>query len=178
MQSPRQLVVEAPAGYEPTIAPWIWALEDTRALTLEELGGLEPPLLDWTPPEGGNSIGTLLYHIAAIEADWLYVDALGQAFPSQIEALLPYDVRDAQGVLTAVRGLTLEQHLARLDAVRAALLEAYRALSLEAFRRPRSLPTYQVTPEWVLHHLVQHEAEHRGHIAMLRERGSQSGSPL
>ena len=34
--------------------------------------------------------------------------------------------------------------------------------------RVRSLPDYDVTPEWVLNHLVQHEAEHRAEIAITR----------
>jgi uncharacterized damage-inducible protein DinB len=32
----------------------------------------------------------------------------------------------------------------------------------------RSLAEYDVTPEWVLHHMMQHEAEHRGQIGALR----------
>jgi uncharacterized damage-inducible protein DinB len=32
------------------------------------------------------------------------------------------------------------------------------------------LPPYDVTPEWVLHHLMQHEAEHRSQIGALRAR--------
>ncbi|MGA7731021.1 MAG: hypothetical protein WCD37_07085 [Chloroflexia bacterium] len=28
---------------------------------------------------------------------------------------------------------------------------------------------YDVTPEWVLHHLMQHEGEHRGHIHVIAE---------
>jgi uncharacterized damage-inducible protein DinB len=28
----------------------------------------------------------------------------------------------------------------------------------------RIFPQYEVSPEWVLHHLSQHEAEHRGEI--------------
>lgn len=38
------------------------------------------------------------------------------------------------------------------------------------FRRVRSLPYYDVAPEWVLHHLMQHEAEHRSQIGSLRAR--------
>jgi uncharacterized damage-inducible protein DinB len=41
-------------------------------------------------------------------------------------------------------------------------------MSLQEFRRVRVLPDYDVTPDYVLHHLMQHEAEHRGEIAMLR----------
>jgi uncharacterized damage-inducible protein DinB len=41
-------------------------------------------------------------------------------------------------------------------------------MHLDEFRRIRSLAEYGVTPEWVLHHLMQHEAEHRSQIGALR----------
>jgi hypothetical protein len=36
--------------------------------------------------------------------------------------------------------------------------------------RPRARPDYDVTPAWVLHHLLQHEAEHSAQIAAIRDR--------
>ncbi len=41
-------------------------------------------------------------------------------------------------------------------------------MSLDDFRRARNLERYDVTPAWVVHHLLQHEAEHRGEIATIR----------
>jgi uncharacterized damage-inducible protein DinB len=35
---------------------------------------------------------------------------------------------------------------------------------------PRERPDYDVTPAWVLHHLMQHEAEHRSQISGIRAR--------
>jgi uncharacterized damage-inducible protein DinB len=55
-----------------------------------------------------------------------------------------------------------------LDRVRATLLAALRSITVEDFRRLRHLDAYDVSPEWVLHHLMQHEAEHRGQIGELR----------
>lgn len=162
--------VEAPSDYEPDIGRWLWALEDTRRRTKAALTDVEQAVLDWTPPQAGNSIGTLLYHIAAVELDWLYTDVLEgqQPWTQEIEEVFPSDVRDDQGHLTAIRGVPLADHLHRLDLVRQLLLRSFRGMTLDEFRRLRSLPTYQVTPEWVLHHLMQHEAEHRGHIELLR----------
>jgi uncharacterized damage-inducible protein DinB len=37
----------------------------------------------------------------------------------------------------------------------------------------RVLPEYDVAPGFVLHHLMQHEAEHRGEIGMLRALANQ-----
>ena len=163
----RQLIVTPHAADDPDIGRWVWTLEDTRACTQRSLDGIDERALDWTVGDE-NSIGTLLYHIAAIEADWLYVEVLEQPFAGDIAALFPWDARDNAGRLTVVAGRPLAEHYRVLDAVRARLLDVFRPMSLEEFRRARSLPDYDVTPEWVIHHLAQHEAEHRGQIDVLR----------
>lgn len=168
-----QLTVKLLDGYIPEIARPLWVLEATRHRTKSALKNVDPVMIDWAPPEGGNSIGTLLYHIAAIEMDWLYVEVLEQGgLPSEVQALFPQEVRDGQDHLTAIPGVSLDEHLRLLDATRALLLAAFREITLEDFRRLRSFEAYDVTPEYVLHHLVQHEAEHRGQIAQLRRSGA------
>lgn len=157
-------------GYEPEIGRWLWAMQDTRERTLRGLEGLSIADLDAMPAGADNTIGVLLYHMALIEADWLYAEALdNRPLPPEVEALFPLDHRDEQGQLAAMRGLPLEDHLQRLATVRDRLLEEFKSMTLEDFRRPRHFPgQYDVTPQWVLHHLIQHEAEHRGQIQTLR----------
>ncbi|HUG46992.1 MAG TPA: DinB family protein [Candidatus Limnocylindria bacterium] len=157
----------APAlpGYPPELGAALWRLEDARSRTLELLTSMPSDYVD--RPARGNSIGTILYHVALIEADWLYSEILEEAPPTVIEQLLPADHRDGAGVLTLVRGQTLEQHLARLRTVRGSLLTRLRDLDDEDYHRPRNLPEYDVSPAWVLHHLAQHEAEHRGELGFV-----------
>lgn len=162
------MVVDDRCIAAPEIAPWVWAIEDTRRRTLGRLAGLTTDVIDWQPPEKENSIGTLLYHIALIEADWLYTEVLEQPLPPDVAALFPWDARDDRGCLTQVLGVSLEQHLQRLATVRALLLQTFQHIDQEEFRRIRHLDDYDVTPEWVLHHLMQHEAEHRGEIGAMR----------
>jgi uncharacterized damage-inducible protein DinB len=161
---------------EPEIGRALWALEEARRRTLKRLDGMDPALLDWESPESGNSIGTLLYHIAAIEIDYLYVDMLEQPFPQEIVDLLPYDVRDASERLTPVRGFDLAWHMQRLDTTRRHVLDALRPMDLADYRRVRSLDYADITPEWTLYHLTQHEAEHRGEIMELRSRGERAAA--
>ncbi len=179
MSETQHLSVETLPDYAPEIGRWLWALEDTRRMTKDSLTNTDQSVLDWIPPQGGNSIGTLLYHIAAIELDWLYTEVLEgrQLWTQEIEELFPFDVRDDQGRLTVVRGVSLADHVHRLDIVREHLLASFRGMTLQEFRRLRSFPTYSVTPEWVLHHLIQHEADHRGHIEMLRSWAEQVPGP-
>lgn len=165
----RSLRVDEAPGYTPPLGRLIWALEDTRARTLRALDGLPAAALDWSDAASPNSIGTLLYHIAAIEADWAFCDILGRPIPDALMAHFPLDVRDASGRLSPMGG-SLESHLERLALVRRAVLDALRALSDADLDQLRTMDGYEVSPAWALHHLTQHEAEHRGQIGDLRDR--------
>lgn len=164
----RQNYVQLAADYEPEIGIAIWRLEDARERTLEVLTDLPQAALDWQAPQHPNTIGTLLYHIAAIEADWFYAEVLENSYPVDFNTLLPHDVRDNTGRLWAVSDLTLAEHLARLQNVRKRVLAGFQEMDLADYRRQREFEYYFVTPEWVLHHLAQHEAEHRGEILTIR----------
>jgi uncharacterized damage-inducible protein DinB len=162
--------IEPLPNYEPYIGRWLWAFEETRRRTLLALEGLDSKQLDWLPAWGSNSIGTLLYHLAAIEADWLFTDILQKdEFPQVIEQLFPVAVRDESGNLFNISGDSLESHILRLRTMRECFLKSLQGMSIEEFRRVRSFTDYQVTPEWVIQHLMQHEAEHRGQIMTIRE---------
>lgn len=156
------LEVKKLSGYPPEIGAALWRLQDTRQRTLKLLQDLPEEFLDYDVH--GNSIGTILYHIAQIEMDWLFVEVLDEPIPEEVIRLFPEDARDEEGHLTAIKALTLEQHLSRLCEIRQILMEKLRGMSVEAFYQKRVLPQYEVSPEWVLHHLSQHEAEHRGEI--------------
>lgn len=154
---------------EPVVGIWLSALQDTRQRTLNSLEGLNDQLINWLPSGSTNSIGTLLYHVAAVEMSWLHEEILeGKPFPPEIDALMKYDVREQEGRLTSVITEPLDAHLERLMKCRLAFLVALQDMSVDEFRRPRRMENYEVTPEWVVHHLMQHEAEHRGQIGEIR----------
>ena len=168
--SKEQLVIQPLEGYHPQIGWAMWMLEDARARTKRALRNLNPAHLDVANEEGGHTIGTLLYHIAAIEMDWLYVEVLEKGRFHEIwDEEFPYEVRDENGKLTLVTGLSWENHWNRLDKVRSHMLETFKDMTIEDFHRPRICDDYDVSPDWVLHHLCQHEAEHRGELIALRQ---------
>lgn len=171
MNDREQRVIIPVDASHPELGRWLWALEDTRARTKETLAGLDQAGLDWTGPGVENSIGSLLYHIALIEFDYLYEDILGEGYPEGAEkTLLPWPDRDTNGSLSVVTGVPLADHLARLDEVRRQFLERFSRLSENQFTTARHYAPgdYDISPAWVLHHLMQHEAEHRGQIATIR----------
>jgi uncharacterized damage-inducible protein DinB len=165
----KYLIVDHTLHAEPLISAWLWALGDARRRTNAVLEQLPAAAVDWHPPHSQQSIGTILYHLALIETDWLCTEVLEQPYPAHIASLLPYGARDEHGLLTYIQGVGLAQHRSRLEMVRQEVLRVYQAIDLDDFYRVRHLPDYDVTPEWVLHHLMQHEAEHRSEIVALRD---------
>lgn len=162
-QPPREsLVAGAIEGYEPEVGAALWRLQEARERTMRLLSEVKGEWLDRAT--GGNSIGSVLYHVALIEADWLFSEILEQGLPAELARLFPVEHRDEAGVLSVLAGETLEQHLERLVAIRAVVLERLRGMTGADFHRARVLPAYDVTPAYVLHHLAQHEAEHRAEV--------------
>ncbi|QHT46943.1 DinB family protein [Halobacillus sp. ACCC02827] len=58
--------VQSEKGFTGKVGELVWMLEHTRAITIQEVADLSTEELDWSM-EGGNSIGALLSHIAAVE---------------------------------------------------------------------------------------------------------------
>lgn len=161
-----QLFIPDNLSYATEIGKWIWALEDVRQNLLKNVESLTQEQLD-EKINHHHSIGTLLYHIAYVEAGWLYGEVLEKEFDEEIKTVLPYEGW-TNGKLTSVTSESIEQHLHRLQIVRDKLLYHFQQMDVQDFKRPRQLPEYDVTPEWVLYHLVEHEAHHRGQVfAML-----------
>ncbi|WP_339149222.1 MULTISPECIES: DinB family protein [unclassified Sutcliffiella] len=163
------LQIKSLPNYEPEIGRSLWCLEDVRQNLTKRLTGISQTLLD-SKMGDRQSIGSLLYHIAYVEAGWLYGEVMEkEVWDPEIEALFPLEGWP-DGKLIHVEGDTLEDHLQRLKAVREKLLTHFRTMDMEDWRRPRVLEEYNVTPEWVIYHLVEHEAHHRGQIfQMIRE---------
>lgn len=165
------LAVKPFEGYPAEIGVWLWALEETRSGTKVHVDGLGQDVIDWAGPEDDeNSIGTLLYHIAAVEMGWLHFDVLGQPerFP---EADFPFEPF-SEGRITPVMGVPLADHLARLDRSRAIFLERIKEINLVDWSKLRSPEgeDYDVSPAWMVFHLVEHEAGHAAQIGVLKKR--------
>lgn len=174
------LVVEPMGGCPPVIGASLWSLQEARRRTLGYVKGISQDVLDWDPPGQRYSVATLLYHIAVFEVDWLYIDILGgkddevrriPECPPEIAAHLPYPILMEDGSYTPVTGEPLAVHLERLSVTREAFVGVLTGMSVEDFRTQRPSGEDLVTPEWVVEHLVQHEAEHRGQIWEARVAG-------
>jgi uncharacterized damage-inducible protein DinB len=165
--------VEPIADCDPEIGRWLAILDDARKRTRYTLKLPKPEDLDAAPIVGLNSIGTLLYHIALVDLDWIYTNMLQQPYPADVAALFPYPLQQKDERLYVMSGWDLEAYQQRLSAARAKVHEVFKAMSGAEFRgilrRVQDYGEYEMTPESVLQHLAQHEAEHRGELQILMD---------
>jgi len=159
---------------EPLVGRYLTMMADCRALTLETIKAVRSDLLYWRRNDFDSNISDLLYHIALVEADWLFVDVLERPIPQGLDEHLAYEDRDPHGRLVHIGTEELEASITRLARVRELLNQAFSGMSLQEFRRLRKSDRREVSPEWVLHHLLQHEAEHRGQINLLKRLGGEA----
>ena len=112
-----RFVARISAADDPEVGGWLAALEEARRDTLKVLDEVPADAVDRDPGDGGDSIGTVLYHVALIEADWVFTDVLDREADIGSD-LFPADDRTEDGHLSQVRGETLAQHLDRLATIR------------------------------------------------------------
>src|SRR4026207_1616579 len=87
-----------PMADDAEVGRWLAAREAARRDTLRELDTVTPQMVDWYPDAPLNSIGSLLYHIALIEADWVAIEILELTdYPPDLLELLPWPDREVGG---------------------------------------------------------------------------------
>lgn len=146
---------------------------------LEESLRERNPDLEWQPAPGRNTIGMLLAHVAIVEAWW--IEVAPRTLPSReaedaaMRALLGVGLDDdgmpapaGGGHPAALSGWTLARYvdlLARTRAITQPALANWRDADLDSEVRFR--PGRTVTRGWILHHALEHLAQHAGQIGLL-----------
>jgi hypothetical protein len=77
--------------------------------------------------------------------------------------------------LTRVLGVPLAEHVGRLNRSREVFLKEFEGIVSAEWRRLRPNPhddEEELTPEWVVFYLVEHEAGHAFQISSLKARGT------
>lgn len=172
--SKRGVNCDPPPGFSPGIGRYLAQLTEIRGDLLKEVHGLTAEQLSWYPNENVESIGTQLLHVAAIEWSWVFEEIFRRSSDDYDgwEEALPIRIGRPQ-----VREQPLAYFTDRLARVRTETTEALRQLTDDDLPRlvsDASPPPEEVDdPErfsidWVLFHLVHHEARHVGQVELLR----------
>jgi len=155
-----------PIGAEKEIGLLMAMLDDVTEEWTEELGPVSDEYVIWQAFPCGHSIGTLILHMADVEAFWLHQVGAGQTrSDEEIERLLSEKTQQyvLQWPTPPLQSLTwfLKQHTIIRNRTRNLVL---------GINDPEHLAecdNKQFTLRWLLNHVVSHEAYHGGQAVML-----------
>lgn len=158
-------------GLSPGIGYYVSGMEEVREQVSKAIKGLSAEDVGRVPFLGANPLGAIVLHIGEAEWWWMQCILSGHQL-TELDRQAPFwDVlNDPNGFQN--KGYTAEFCLEEIQKIRNQtrdLLFARNDKDLEklvSFERRGETKEYSL--RWILHHLIDHEAQHKGQILMLR----------
>ncbi len=162
----RPIDVPPAPGTDPQIGLLLAMLDDATTEWRGELGDASDETVVWQPFPGGHSIGTLLLHIADVEAYWLHQIGAGQARSEEdLARLLSQETQQYDLSWPRPPAQPLSWFRAQHDEIRARTRRIVSTWDDPTLARPRDAAEF--TRRWLLHHVLTHEAYHGGQAVLL-----------
>ena len=151
----------------PQVSQFYSYMVEVRQYLLKMINDVDDVMLDYTPDERTvETIGTLLLHIAGVEWSWIVADIEGKEIPYEKwkhAYALSEDVNIPQLV-----GKGVEFYLNRLKEVRNEVYEKLKEFTDDDLNRIVEIEGKKFSIEWILYHVIEHEAMHLGQISLLK----------
>jgi uncharacterized damage-inducible protein DinB len=169
MTIPRD-VIEPVAGLSREIGFLVAGLQEVRAQTVASIADVTPEELSRRVTPSFHQIGGLVLHLAETEFWWIDIVFAGNEITEVDRQLFHFDdttetdfALKKYGVDDCVRILNLahERTIGTLSEVNDGSLD-------RLYPFPRKEPKFESSLRWILHHLIDHESNHRGQIAMMK----------
>ncbi|MHA2042935.1 MAG: DinB family protein, partial [Candidatus Thorarchaeota archaeon] len=127
---------------------------------------LPDDVLDYSPDlKRIETIGTLLLHIAAVEWSWIFEDIDGEEMDYE-KWKHAFALREENLPQLTKQGLQF--YIDRLIEVRSEVFVRLRNLDDSNLHTLVEVGNAEVSIEWILFHLLEHEAMHIGQISILK----------
>jgi len=158
-------------GFSRDIGYYLAGMEEVRAqlreavleISSEDIGRLAIP--------DAHSIGGLVLHIGEAEWWWMNCVISGREVTQEIATASFWDVLE-EPERVSQRGYSAQFCLDEIEKIRdqtRALLATFDDNRMdEVFAFERKGKTNELSLRWILHHLIDHEAQHKGQILMLK----------
>ena len=154
-------------GYAPQIGIMVDMLEELKQRIVEDLADLDQKQTDFLFDEKANSIGAIIMHLAAIEI-YYQVETLEGRTWTQEEAAFWETASDlGPEAREKINGKPIQYYLDLWDQVREKTLRGLKAKNNEWFA---ATIEEGMNNHWVWFHVMEHQANHMGQIALIRKR--------
>jgi uncharacterized damage-inducible protein DinB len=146
-------------------------MEEVRRQVAVAVKTIPDDLIGRPPFLGAHSIGGLVLHIGEAEWFWMQMVVSGHQLTEEDKATPYWDILEDVDRVSR-NGYTAEFCLSEAEKIRNQtrdVLFSYNDKDLEriiTFERHGETTEYNL--RWILHHLIDHEAQHKGQIFMLK----------
>lgn len=158
-------------GFTEKIGELAFMLEHSRSVTLNDVKELQTSELDFIEEAGGNSIGALLAHIAAIEKVHQLISFEDRDFTEEEWQQWGAAIELGDEARSEFKGRTLIDYLTGLEKLRSATLDKLRAKEDSWLYEERYWPNGVPYNNYYLwFHVMEDEISHRGQIRAIKRR--------
>jgi uncharacterized damage-inducible protein DinB len=168
MDEPKLYDVAPLGGFSSDMGLLIAMLQEGTREWREELGRVGKEAVIWQPFPTGHSIGTLMLHIADVEAYWIEKVAAGRKLdPEEQQLLLSNEINQYGVSWPPSPRKPLSYFLEIQDRIRERTIR-----TLQELGNPNMTVTWRngkvvFTLRWIVHHVITHEAYHAGQAVLL-----------
>lgn len=163
-------VLEPTAGVSPEIGFYLSGIEKVRAQIREAAADLTQEELARRVTPTAHQIGNLILHLVECEASWIHETVGGRALDEEEKRFA--HICDTTETDFAAKNYSAAECIERLDRIgrrSREILARFTDEDLEKFFGfERGGKKYEASLRWILIHLVEHEATHKGQITMLK----------
>ena len=167
----RRRVLTPHPGLSTGIGYYLSGMEEVRSQVVAAVKTIPDDLVGKPPFLGSHSIGGLVLHIGEAEWFWMQMVVSGHQLTEEDKTAAHWDILDDVERVTR-QGFTTEFCLQEAEKVRNQtrdVLFSYNDKDLErTITYERNGKTTEHNLRWILHHLIDHEAQHKGQILMLK----------
>ena len=164
-------VLTAPDGYSPGVGFYLAGMEEVRQQLREAVADMTTRDVGCAAVPGAHSIGALVLHIGEAEWWWMQCVVSGHAITEEDRCAPYWDVLKVPDAFAA-KNHSAQFCLDEAGKIRQQTKELLATFSDDDLQREFSFErrgkTYDHTLRWILHHLIDHEAQHKGQILMLK----------
>jgi len=158
-------------GLSTGIGYYMSGMEEVRSQLVEAVKNIPNDLIGKPAFLGAHSIGGLVLHIGEAEWFWMQMVVSGHKLTDEDRSAAYWDILDEIDRVSS-KGYTTEFCLQEVEKIRNQtrdLLFSFNDTDLERIISfERRSKTTEHSLRWILHHLIDHEAQHKGQILMLK----------
>ena len=158
-------------GFSTEIGFYLSGMEEVRDQLREAVAEISDDHIRRPAVADAHAIGALVLHIGEAEWYWMQCVVSGHKVTDEIRCAPYWDVlKDAKGY--SEKNYSTDFCLNEIKKIREQThetLAAFKDSDLERiFSIERRGETHERSLRWILHHLIDHEAQHKGQILMLK----------